>query len=374
MFRLQVKKVFLTYSQVNKNLSTKEIVLTRLIKKIILLNTTLKSYVIGEEFHENGGIHYHVVLEFNKKIRSRSPDVFDLEENHPNIQTLRTKTIFYEKIIYSVKDNNFLISDNLNLNSIKDQLKKTKQIDKMLAELYDIVKEKGYLIALEHFKNTASPLLYMRECRRVSKILKEASEQWKKINIFENKYPITNYKRSLLLEKALKETKCTWLSGPTEYQKTSAVKALLNHLKIPFKELSSNETLSPNEIIPDKTILLCDDSISKFPINNRESLIQLFDSERDREIDARWTDRKIPKGVSILVISNENFNDFLKRQGYENDLAIQRRVIDIEIKEPFLINFNIINIQNNSGIINIKFEDLPLIQYHSHWENRDNLK
>ena len=57
-FRLRVKKLFLTYPQLDKNIEfLKEEVLSKLKLKHI------EYYLIGEEKHEDGGIHIHCFFE-----------------------------------------------------------------------------------------------------------------------------------------------------------------------------------------------------------------------------------------------------------------------------------------------------------------------
>jgi hypothetical protein len=367
-FLYQAKKVFLTYSQVSEKLSTKEIVLKKLEEKVINLKTGINAYSIGKEKHKDSGIHYHVVLELKEKIRSRDPRLFDLEECHPNIQTLRTKTIYYQKIIYSCKDGDFLISANLDLEQIALSVKKTKQIDKMLGELYPIIQKQGYSAAIEHFKKTASPLLYMKECRRVSQILKEAAQQWKTEQEPISEYSITEFKQIPLITEAIKKRLCIWIHGDTNQQKTNYILALLKSLNLSYKVLSSNETIKIEEELSANTVLVCDDAISRFKIKNREDLLQLFDTEKNREIEGRWGNRKVPIGCIIIVIANISPTTFFKKYNCENDKALGRRLVDVALKEPLKFNLNIINY----GKLTLNLNELPIANYSSNWENLGN--
>lgn len=43
------------------------------------------NYLIGEEYHENGELHYHAFLEFDSRIDTCDPRYFDVDGLHPNI-------------------------------------------------------------------------------------------------------------------------------------------------------------------------------------------------------------------------------------------------------------------------------------------------
>lgn len=45
----------------------------------------LQEYVIGQEAHKDGGLHYHVFCKFNEKIDTIDARFFDLKHVHPNI-------------------------------------------------------------------------------------------------------------------------------------------------------------------------------------------------------------------------------------------------------------------------------------------------
>jgi hypothetical protein len=72
-FRIYAKKFFLTYSQVPEEM-TPELVIDRLREKI-----EFTDYVVGEERHEDGGKHFHVVLITQTRRDVRSHALFNIE-------------------------------------------------------------------------------------------------------------------------------------------------------------------------------------------------------------------------------------------------------------------------------------------------------
>lgn len=96
-FEFQAKKVCLTYSQA-LNLTT-----MRILEKSKEWGAV--KYVIGEEFHQDGGNHYHVYLTFAKRVHSRDPKVFDIDGYHPNIKKVKRDQGWIE---YCMKDGHFI--------------------------------------------------------------------------------------------------------------------------------------------------------------------------------------------------------------------------------------------------------------------------
>lgn len=81
-FRLQAKKVFLTYAQCP-------------LEKQYVLDTlkfrypTLVKWHIGRETHEDGNFHLHCLLEFSAKLTTQNVAAFDIDYHHPNVQTVK---------------------------------------------------------------------------------------------------------------------------------------------------------------------------------------------------------------------------------------------------------------------------------------------
>lgn len=93
-FKICARRLFLTYSQCPDRW-TKEFVKRDLIGRILCSKngdeagrTKIKTYVIGEERHEDGGKHYHCYLEGFKKIQVSSVRELDIEGIHGNYQAV----------------------------------------------------------------------------------------------------------------------------------------------------------------------------------------------------------------------------------------------------------------------------------------------
>lgn len=58
--------------------------------------------IIGRELHEDGGTHLHVFADFERRFRSRSSTIFDVDGRHPNVSASRGKPD--EGYDYAIKD------------------------------------------------------------------------------------------------------------------------------------------------------------------------------------------------------------------------------------------------------------------------------
>ena len=109
-FRLQSKKLFLTYPQCNID---KEIALDLL--KGILTPFDPSYIVVSSELHEDGHPHLHALAVLNKKYDSRQPTCLDLTcpatdvVSHGNYQGARDAKSVHQ---YVTKDDNFIEHGN----------------------------------------------------------------------------------------------------------------------------------------------------------------------------------------------------------------------------------------------------------------------
>jgi DNA replication protein DnaC len=102
-FRISAKNLFLTYSQIDKDL-TKEYILNELLKKL-----SIKNYLISLEDHTEHGIHSHILLQLNKKCNIRNKSILDIKFNnkiyHGNYQRVNSLSAVIQ---YVIKDGNFI--------------------------------------------------------------------------------------------------------------------------------------------------------------------------------------------------------------------------------------------------------------------------
>lgn len=114
-FRFQATSVFLTYPRSNL---TSDVLRDELMKRI-----GIDEYLIAEENHaDDDGIHFHVYLRLKDKLRTTDQRLFDILNEHPNIQSVRNRK---KTLNYCMKDGKFVTNlDKDSLLSLKDKEKK----------------------------------------------------------------------------------------------------------------------------------------------------------------------------------------------------------------------------------------------------------
>lgn len=100
VFRLQAKRIFLTYAQCPL---TKEELLSELQKL-----PNFHQYVISRELHEDGNYHLHAIVTLTTRINTTNKRYFDVKDYHPNIVTIKTNADFSRIKTYVEKDGDFI--------------------------------------------------------------------------------------------------------------------------------------------------------------------------------------------------------------------------------------------------------------------------
>lgn len=123
-FRLQAKRVFLTYSDC-QDLEMEDVVLflTGSVNPVSL-------YFVGQEEHRSGARHYHCYVEYKKKIHTRDPNYFDIlvkgVRYHPNVQAVKNKSKCIE---YVTKGGNFRSSRSFDYSSHVNFIKRYRDFE-----------------------------------------------------------------------------------------------------------------------------------------------------------------------------------------------------------------------------------------------------
>jgi hypothetical protein len=101
-YRLAAKKIFLTWPQADG--LTKQAILAKLEEL-----GDLKQYVIGQEHHQDGHLHFHALAIYREKIDTRNPRFFDVMNAgtifHGNYQAAKNEK---KVAAYCMKDGDYL--------------------------------------------------------------------------------------------------------------------------------------------------------------------------------------------------------------------------------------------------------------------------
>nr|YP_009178776.1 orf374 [Peronospora tabacina]ALJ78422.1 orf374 [Peronospora tabacina]ALJ78469.1 orf374 [Peronospora tabacina] len=331
-FRLKGKKLYLTYTKLDKNIKfLKEEALNQLKLKI----KGIKEYVIFQE-----GEHLHCFLELNIKVDIYDPNYLNLIFNgisyQGNYQIGERKQALFE---YIIKDKNILT--NMNLPQKDGRLLKPEE------HLFYICQDESF--------NKAEELLY-----EPLLAAKKGSSSLNSFNLIK-KNEIIDYERIFHINGFDKLTNenfdqiIDWLKnginngfpvtmvlyGPPGTGKTQLGRSIFHFMKIPYLEISKIQDFKKLDLTKHRGILV--DDVDFEPLSRGIGL-NILDSRASKTIDVKYgsvtTETVIPK---IVTTNNENLV-----HGSLKELERRSKVIFIPefISSKFDLHINIQNIQN----------------------------
>lgn len=335
-FRIYAKKLLLTYSQVNPEM-THEHLLEQLKHKLPFDDI---QYVIAREQHQDGGIHYHVILAHFDKFQIRHSNQLDIQfENqtfHGSYTSIRR---LHSAVSYACKENHYITNfENLSngrLLTAKEfiiQEVKNKGIEQALIDYYDRAPNQAIaglsIQALnKHFK----------EIERLKLTLQ--------LETVETPFTLDSFKvQPELAEWMNKPNKTLVLVGSSGIGKTQFCKAYVKHNKLKTLMISHKEDFRRLNTSYD-AIIIDDANIHEL---EETQLLSIIDNQADKTIRVLY-DSVIKKAGLIQLIAM-NQSEFGKLAYTLSQDRFARRVLLHEAQKPFIVN---VNIQNN--IVNNHF-------------------
>lgn len=317
-FRLNAKKLFITYSQVSIEI-TKEHVLEQLQTKLMI-----KDYLIAREYHKDEGVHFHALLELVQRCDIKNSNTLDItwenETFHGNYQTAKNMNALRA---YISKDRDIISSWDINY--------KTGKLISLEKKLAIMTKNQGLDKTLRYYINNHEEDL--DKFSRIESNLKRLDKQITKLNKVKALYNISSFEPQLAIDRAIRDRKhSTWISGPSGTRKTSYVEARIeanreNHeIKdyIFIRHLDQLKQFDKNK----HELIIIDDCSLPY---EREALISLFDMERPTAINVKHDVITIPANVKKVFISNQTLQEMLHIRDLVNDKALLRRIKEINV-------------------------------------------
>lgn len=374
--RIRVKNVFLTYSQVDEKV-TREYILKELSKK-----AKFSKYVIAKELHKDKGIHFHVVLNFNKQL-NHSMNFFDIKNPnkkgkayHPNIKYAKP---LWQKVLYCIKeDQNYLIN-GFSIEQFK-KLEESNSKNDLMAQVILKYREEGYNKALDYFLENSTDKQRLRFTTKIMNILKTLNHIASRIPLPNAKFTLEDFYRVVGVENFFKvfDKKfgfgTIFLGGITGIGKSNYFEALLTALGKKWVIVTDFEELKNYDLKLIDFIIFDDVDFKNY--KTHEDFLKLFDHLKPTPIPCRHYDVVIPAGVGRIFLSNLSFYQVLEKVGLSNDEAIIRRVYECVIihylspkikinKRTKAIVYNISHI-TNYNIINSTIDGNLIINPREH--------
>lgn len=337
-FRISAKKLLLTYSQINPEITHKHI-LEQLKDKTNLHDF---KYVISKEYHVDGGTHFHAILIHNEKFEIFTSDTLDIEfqqqtfhGNYTPVRKLRNA------IAYVCKDNAYIT----NLQNLRDgELMTAKEF------LIKEVQNKGIEKALmEHYRRSPEKAIAGISVSALKKQFHdiEKIKLTLKLDEINTPFRLEHFRVHAKLKQWMKRPNKTLVlvgdsgEGKTQfckaYVKYHNLKTLIIHHKEDFRRL--NPTYD--------AIIIDDANIHDF---EETQLLSVIDNQTDKTIRVLY--ESVIKKANLVQMIAMNLREFDKISLYLSQPRFARRLFLHKPKKPFMVN--VINIVNNNNI-NINF-------------------
>lgn len=288
-FKFDASCAFLTYSQVPENLLPDDII------NHLQSCCPIKWARIATERHQDGGKHFHVVCQFERRFQSKNQRIFDVSGQHPNIQRTRSAKSALE---YVAKDGEFTDIGTVPASTSKDQDWVARAATSTRADFMAEAFAAGLTQAW------AKEFWELGSCKQAVEIgdSYEANLEWE---------------CQMLREQALPENSCAVLLGPSGCGKSAWAKRVCPK---PALWVSHMDVLRMFRADYHKSIIFDDMAFTHMPL---QAQIHLTDWVDGRQIHCRYGYATIPaKTVKIFTCNEEPFADHP---------AINRRITKINL-------------------------------------------
>jgi len=331
-FRISAKRLLLTYSQVDtKTGFTLNDALEQLQYKLGRF-----SYIISEEKHTDGGMHFHVLLIRSKKFDIRAQSSLDLKINeqvaHGNYKPVNN----LEGAVHYVCKEKYYIT---NLENLQDgELLTAKEFIYQQVQLKGV--DKALLDYSQTHKEKALAGLSVSALKKHFNDIKKI-ELASKIDNIQTPFTLDDFIIHPRLRDWIQDpTKTLIVIGPSGIGKTQFLKAIAKEKFYKTLIVGHKEDLRRLDDTYD-SILIDDADIDQF---DDTQLLSLIDNQVGKTLRVLYDTVYKKKGIVQMIAMNRR--EFLKIYNRLKEERMLRRVLFHHVKTPFIINLNL-QIQNN---------------------------
>lgn len=334
-FRIYAKKLYLTYSQVHEDM-TSEDVISQLKAKERLPSF---DYLISRELHQDGGIHFHVLITSQAKFNIKNAGILDItfkDDNfHGNYQPVKN----LPKVVdYICKEGDYVTSFK---NIIDAKLLTLKQTIMRLADAEGI-SQTLLNLCQDHTDKAFNSLGLIN----AEKFLEKKSLLQEELNV-EN--VVTPFKwNDFMLPEKLKAwvdnpVKTLVLTGPSGVGKTQFVFALCKDKGL--RPLFVNHKQGLARLKPHHDTIVFDD----FDLGSVSEADLLSLLSTDVVKNHRVLYKEVRKKSNLIQIVTLNTQDLRTIVDYFGQKRFLRRIDFVQLPKPFINPNVVININVNYG-------------------------
>jgi len=338
-FRISAKKLLLTYSQVNSEMTHTEL-LHQLQNKTNLHDF---KYVICKEHHIDKETHFHVVLIHHEKFEIFSSNTLDIEYQqkvfHGNYTPVRS---LQRAIAYVCKTNDYIT----NLENLHD--------GKLLTAKEFIIKEvqeKGIEKALiDHYQRSPEKAIAGTS---VSSLKKQFNDIEKlkltlQLDNVDTPFGLDNFDiQAQLKQWTQNPNKTLVLVGDSGIGKTQFCKAFVKQKNLKTLIVNNKEDFRRLNLTYD-ALIIDDANIHEF---EETQLLSIIDNQVNKTIRVLYD--SVVKKANIIQMIAMNVREFNKVSFYLSQPRFARRLLLHKPEKPFIVNVNIQNLNITNNSINI---------------------
>lgn len=352
-FRLQGKRFFLTFPQC-------EDVDKRIIYERINSISTTKFVVIGKEQHMDGGIHFHIALEFDKKYDTKNSSCFDfLVGKHGDYKPMKN---LRKCLQYCTKDDKDFFSSGIDVKEFLSH--QTKGIEYSIAKM---IKDGKHLREVDN----DHPAYVMRNYKKVVdyqafqkrlKIIQQPALKW--YGCEPGDEANTNLQISTWLNKNLNSKRefkqaQLYIHGPKNLGKTTLVENLRKYFRVYDIPVEDFYDFYDDD---DWDLAVLDE----FKGQKTIQWLNLFLQGNTMTLRKKGAQILKLKNIPVIILSNFSIDNAYGKVMADRLESLQCRLEIVEIVDPINISFNsniraepedLLDISDNETLIGA--EDIP---------------
>lgn len=303
-FRVNATAVFLTYSQ--SNLARSRLV------QYWQRQPRLKRVIIGQEHHQDGNLHWHVLVEWDHKIDCRSANHFDMDGEHPNIKTWDRATT-YEQWLYNHWK--YCTKEDPTPWSIGEPptANRKRKRDDIAREAIEICRRQGVNEAMNFFQEVSAYDFLMKAdqmYRTLTRIRNAAKPQT-------DARALGEFRAAPML---VDNWRCLYINGPTGTGKTAWARALLPNATV----VRHRDQLRDCDF--SFGVIFDDFDVGHWPPT---AVIHLLDWDESSGIDVKHGHVVIPAHTRKIFTHNCSFERWMSKDATDEQVAACRRRIHV---------------------------------------------
>lgn len=339
-YRISAKKMLLTYRQVDPQMTVLH-VLEQLESNISLHQF---KYVIAKKLDNNNGTHFHVIIIQEKKTDIKNSNALDIKFQEQSFHANYVPVNSLERAINHVCKNNQYITNLENLQH--GQLLPAKQL------IISQVKEKSVKrVLIEHDQKDPEKTIAGISISALKKQFNDTQEIQTPLALQQDKidtpFTLENFNIAPELQAWIDNPKKTLIIvGNSGIGKTQFCKALVKFKNL--KTLLINDKQDYERLNNSHQCIIVDDvHLHEF---EETQLLSIIESQTIKCI--KLSSSNVIKKANIVQIIAMNKKEFRSISATLQQPRFARRLLFIELKQPFMINVNINIVNNNINIYN----------------------